>query len=190
MEEGSHYSTDSSPTSTFPRRTSAFPSPAGYPSSRVGSYPTPSPQGSGSPMSPMSPMYCPSGPGSYQYGYPQTNGSGYPGPTRGSDHYQGGQYSGYPGYPGYDSQGNVIQQSGYPNSYHGYKQGGYGDYAGAYYYNCPSAPSEGGSLQASSTANSNTPLPPDFSYVGNNSHSSHGSNAPPDSSYSDFYAMG
>ena len=137
----------------------------------------------------MSPMYCPSGPGGYQYGYPQSNGSGYSGPTRGSEHYQGGQYSGYPGYPVYDSQGNIVQQAGYPTSYQGYKQGGYGDYAGAYYYNCPSAPSEGGPLQTSSSAaNSNTPLPPDFSYVGNNSH--HGSSAPPDSSYSDFYAMG
>ena len=135
-------------------------------------------------------MYCPSGPAGYQYGYPQSNGSGYSGPTRGSEHYQGGQYSSYPGYPGYDSQGNVVQQAGYPTSYQGYKQGGgYGDYAGAYYYNCPSAPSEGGPLQTSSSAaNSNTPLPPDFSYVGNNSH--HGSSAPPDSSYSDFYAMG
>ena len=140
-------------------------------------------------MSPMSPMYCPSGPGGYQYGYPQSNGSGYPGPARGSEHYQGGQYSSYPGYPVYDSQGNVVQQAGYPSSYQGYKQGGgYGDYAGAYYYNCPSAPSEGGPLQTSSSANSNTPLPPDFSYVGNNTH--HGSSAPPDSSYSDFYAMG
>ena len=185
-EESAHYSTDS-PSSSFPRRAAAFSSSASYSSSRLG-YPSPSPQGSGSPMSPMSPMYCPSGPGGYQYGYPQSNGSGYSGPTRGSEHYQSGQYSSYPGYPVYDSQGNVVQQSGYPTSYQGYKQGGYGDYAGAYYYNCPSAPSEGGPLQTSSAANSNTPLPPDFSYVGNNTH--HGSSAPPDSSYSDFYAMG
>ena len=117
--------------------------------------------------------------GSYQYqGY--TNGSTYP-----REQYQGGsQYpGGYPGYPsGYDSQGSMVQQSGYPPSYQGYKQsGGYTDYSGAYYYNCPSGPSE-------TASSSNTPLPPDFSYVGAN----HASNAvPPDpSSYSDFYAMG
>ena len=41
-----------------------------------------------------------------------------------------------------------------------------------YYNNCQnSEPSQ----------NSNTPLPPDFSYVGN---------SPADSNYSDFYAMG
>jgi hypothetical protein len=138
----------------------------------------------------MSPMYsaCSTAGGSgYQYGYPgQANGSGHGSTAYPRDQY-GAQYQGYPGYPGYDPQAQGAQ--GYPAAYQGYKSQGYaeGGY-GAYYYNCPSAPSEGGpaSSHHGSSASSNTPLPPDFSYVGN----SHGPAAPPDSSYSDFYAMG
>ena len=160
-EEGGHYPSDS----TFPRR-AAFSSSSPYPSSRL-SYPPSSSQGS--------PMYCsPSSGSPYQYSYPQSNGS-YP-----REQYQG-QYA-YPNYPSYDSQGAAHQS--YPASYQGYKQG-YGEY-GSYYYNCPSSASEAGPGGAAlQSANSNTPLPPDFSYVAN-----HTSSGGPDPAYSDFYAMG
>ena len=138
-----------------------------------------------------SPMYC-TNPAGYQYGYNQSNGTGsYP--TTTTRPMQGGeQYptypSGYPAYPGYDqTSGQMQHPSGYPgyqgsytkqtNFSEGYPgMGGYPGGDKSYYYNnCPSEQSQ----------NSNTPLPPDFSYVGNSVGTS-----PAEPAYSDFYAMG
>ena len=89
--------------------------------------------------------------------------------------------TGYPGYGTYDQSSGPMQHasgySGYQGNYgkqaypSDYNSMGYSD-KGYYYSNC----------QGSDPAQSaNTPLPPDFSCVGN---------SPADSSYSDFYAMG
>jgi len=167
------------PDQNFPRRgnfnaSSATPGPPQY---RVPGYTTANPQ--------TSPMYC-NNPAGYQYSYNQPNGSSaaYPAPRSGAmqgpEQYPG-YPSGYPAYPGYDQSSGQMQHpsgfSGYQGNYS--KQSNFSEYNSMgysdknyYYNNCQSSePSQ----------NSNTPLPPDFSYVGN---------SPADSNYSDFYAMG
>ena len=106
------------------------------------------------------------------------------------DHYQT-NYPGYPGYAGYAGGGHHAgYYSGYPSKQ---SAGGYSDQYPMsaaypsdkqyqYYPNCqqqqpPPDPST-----------ANTPLPPDFSYVG--SGGPHGQDNSSGAAYNDFYAMG
>ena len=163
--------------------------------------------GGGSPLQ----QYCSTAasPGyHYQYSGHQTNGGGYrPGQGMQVSHQGGDQYGAYPGgYPGYYDQAQLSgghqgggasggyyhgQGSGYNKS--GFSEGagpGYPGYPGeaktssGYYY--PSC--QGGSTaQPSDPATANTPLPPDFSYVGSSQGGHHGEQG---GGYQDFYAMG
>ena len=109
-----------------------------------------------------------------------------------SDHYST-NYPGYPGYAGYEGGGGGHHGGYYPGSYS--KTPGYSDqymtapggggYSGdsKYYYSSSSSNCQ---QQGSDASTANTPLPPDFSYVGSN----HGQETSPGTGYSDFYAMG
>ena len=107
------------------------------------------------------------------------------------EHYQT-NYPGYPGYAGYEGGGghHAGYYSGYPSKQSGggysdqYPMSGYpaGDNKYQYYPSCQQPPAD------PSTAN--TPLPPDFSYVGSGGAHPHGQENTSGAGYNDFYAMG
>ena len=108
------------------------------------------------------------------------------------DHYFT-NYPSYPGYAGYEGGGGGHHGGYYPGSYsktpgysdHYMTAPGGGGYSGdsKYYYSSSSSNCQ---QQGSDASTANTPLPPDFSYVGSN----HGQETSPGTGYSDFYAMG
>ena len=164
--------------------------------------------------SPLQQQYCSNNaagsPGGYHYQYPgghQTNGGAYRGMQVG--HGASDQYTGYPGatpvhrdhYTGYYDQQHQGTGGGYYPGYSKQQSGGfssegapgYPGYPGegaktssGYYY--PSCQGATGTSQGD-PATANTPLPPDFSYVG--SGGQHGEpQGAQGGGYQDFYAMG
>ena len=155
----------------------------------------------------------------YHYQYPgghQTNGAGYRGMQVG--HGGSDQYTGYPGatpvhrdhYTGYYDQQHQGSAGGYYPGYSKHQSGfsegpgapGYPGYpgeaskssSGYYYPSCQggtgaSQGGQGGQGGQGDPATANTPLPPDFSYVGSGGPHG-GEQGAQGGGYQDFYAMG
>ena len=136
-----------------------------------------------------------SSPSHYQAGYNNTNGptSG-PGPAyrqniqAGTDQGYSGYSTAYPGYPGYEGGGQEM--SGYyqhqqpqpqPQPHNtnpaNYSKSHYGQHYPGYY---PGAGCQG--------VDNNTPLPPDFTYVGSGGGAGSEGNNQTQPGYQDFYA--
>ena len=132
---------------------------------------------------------------SHYQGYNNTNGpSSGPGPAYrqniqpGADQGYSGYSTGYPGYPGYEGGGGGGQEmAGYyqqpqaqphnTNNANYSKQQSYGHHYPGYY---PGPGCQG--------VDNNTPLPPDFTYVGSGGGGGTEGNSQTQAGYQDFYA--
>ena len=194
---------------------SAEPGPFPRGQARAGQYYRGYTAGQGSPLQQYCSNNAAASPGyHYQYSGHQTNGGGYR-TGAGMQVTHGDQYGGYPGgYPGYYDQaqlagGHQGATGGYypgPNSGYSKQSAGFSDsgvagpgypgYPGpeaksgsGYYYPSCQGGAAGQSGGQPDPATANTPLPPDFSYVGSGGQPG-GHHGEQGGGYQDFYAMG